>query len=431
MKRVLTGIVACVAWAAAAGAQAMAPAACPAEIKVEARCYAGADGRGGYFWIAIPAQWNRTLVVHTHGGPSMKAPTPDEPVSDLKRFALMVREGYAWAGSSYRHAGYGVQDAAEDTEALRALFWKEFGKPERTILHGQSWGANVALRVAERAAPGVYDGVLLTSGIVAGGDLAYDFRADLRAVYQYYCHNLPLASEPSSALWSAPLTSSEVQGKVNACLGTALPAEKRTAAQARALRNIARVVRIPESSVGAHMNWATVTFHDLTMRHLGGHNPFSNVGVVYAGSDDDAALNKLVPRFAATSEGRRRLKEDSGVSGKVTVPTLTLHAIDDPTVFVEMEHEYRAKVEQAGGGARLLQMFTREAEHGRLAAPQYAAVLASLMAWIRDGARPAPASVVQKCEAYVGKYGEACHFDLQYQPAPLATRVYARAWPAE
>lgn len=63
----------------------------------------------------------------------------------------MVDEGYAWAGSSYRRGGYGTRMAAADTENLRRLFVDEFGKPNRTYVHGQSWGGNVAAKVRQGA----------------------------------------------------------------------------------------------------------------------------------------------------------------------------------------------------------------------------------------------------------------------------------------
>jgi pimeloyl-ACP methyl ester carboxylesterase len=425
----------------ASTAQAATPTPCPAEVQVAAKCYQGADGKGGFYFVAIPQHWNQALVLHTHGGPSMKKPSASDAPGDLKRFALMVREGYAWAGSSYRHAGYGTDDAAQDTDELRALFWKQFGKPKWTLLHGQSWGGNVALRVAEhygRNSAGAlqYDGVLLTSGIVSGGDLAYDFRADLRAVYQYYCQNLPLPQEPAYPLWQglaseSPLSSAEVQARANTCLGLNLSPDQRSPAQARALTNIARVVRVPESAVIHHLSWATTTFRDMVVRQFGGANPFSNEGVVYTGSDDDAALNRGVPRFGATVQGRKLLREDSAVSGKLAVPTMSLHAIDDPTVFVEGEHSFRSKVDQAGAGGLLLQLYTREREHARLAPPQYVAGLASLMEWVQTGQRPMGAVVAARCQTYAQRYGDACHFDLAYQVAPLATRVYERRFPQE
>jgi len=102
------------------------------------RCYSGQDSAGAFFWVAIPADWNRVLVMHAHGGPELGAPTLARATEDLQRWAVTVKAGYAWAGSTYRRGGYGVTMAAEDTERLRAWFVQNFGTPRRTILHGQS-----------------------------------------------------------------------------------------------------------------------------------------------------------------------------------------------------------------------------------------------------------------------------------------------------
>ena len=106
--------------------------ACPAEIPAGISCWAGQDSKGAYYLIAKPAQWNGTLVLHAHGGPDLAAPTAARAAEDLVRWSIMVRAGYAWAGSTYRRGGYGITMAAEDTERLRKLFVREFGQPRRT-----------------------------------------------------------------------------------------------------------------------------------------------------------------------------------------------------------------------------------------------------------------------------------------------------------
>lgn len=39
--------------------------------------------------------------------------------------------------------------------------------------------------------PRPYDAALLTNGVLAGRSRGYDYRVDLRVVYQYYCGNHP------------------------------------------------------------------------------------------------------------------------------------------------------------------------------------------------------------------------------------------------
>jgi hypothetical protein len=102
---------------------------CPDYLPAETRCFAGQDPNGAYYWIAIPKAWNGSLVLHTHGGPRLKAPKPDDALEDLERFSVTVKEGFAWAGSNYRRAGYGVRSAAEDSDTLRQIFWTSSAAP--------------------------------------------------------------------------------------------------------------------------------------------------------------------------------------------------------------------------------------------------------------------------------------------------------------
>lgn len=422
--------------AAAAPALAQTVQACPGQLAILAKCYTGADAHGARYWIAIPALWNKTLVMHSHGGPRLAPIGADTSMEDLERFAVTVKQGYAWAGSSYRRPGYGVRMAAEDTDTLRKLFIKSFGQPAHTILHGQSWGGNVAAKAIELYATNPdgshnYDGVVLTNGMLAGGTLNYLHRADLRAVYQYYCHNHPRPDEPQYPLWmglpaDAKMSGKELVSRVNQCTGVALPAGQRSALQRRNLANILAVIPVPERTLESHMHWATFQFRDLVQRVLGGRNPFSNAHVAYRGSDNDAALNAGVARFEADADALAQLADDSDLHGTLAVPVITMHAIDDPIALVEYEAAYGDLVRSAGNAARLQQNFTRENEHSKLADAEYAALFAALTQWIASGAKPAPADLATACAKLAVQYSGGCHFDPGFVPAPLFSRVSAR-----
>ena len=403
---------------------------CPAALPAGSTCHAGRDDNGAYYWIAVPKAWNGRLVLHAHGGPRTQTPAPDDPVEDLERFSVMVREGYAWAGSTYRRGGYGVRMAAEDTENLRRIAWAKLGKPRLTILHGQSWGANVAAKAAELYGLDAegrrnYDAVLLTSGVLAGGTRAYQFRADLRAVYQFYCDNHPAPGEPDYPLWQglpadSRMSRQDLARRVETCTGIGKPAEQRTAEQRQRARDITRVIGIGEDELVAHLAWGTFLFRDLVQQRLEGRNPFDNSTVRYRGSRDDAALNRGVARFRADPAAVARLAYDSDLSGLIALPTLTLHAIDDPTADVGHEALYRDTVARAGRADLLVQTFTRERAHSKLSTPQYAAALEALRAWAEDGRKPTPRDIAALCEAAAPAYGETCRFDTAFAPVPSA-----------
>lgn len=382
---------------------------CPASVGAEVTCLSGRDANGAWYVIAMPADWNRRLIVHAHGGPRMDEPEAADPLEDLDRFSVMVRQGYAWVGSTYRRGGYGVRMAAEDADNSRKVFWARFGRPDRTILHGQSWGGNVAAKGAELYALDVeggrnYDGVLITNGVVSGGTRAYQFRAGLRAVYQFYCRNHPAPDEPDYPVWQglppgAEMTRAELRRRINACTGLDKGARDRTPAEARRLRDILAVTGVSEAQLVSHLAWATFTFQDLVHRRLNGGNPFDNSAVVYRGSSDDEALNAGVERFTADPDAVARLAYDADLSGLIVLPTLTLHAQHDPVVSYRSEAVYAAIVAAAGRSRLLVQAATDEDQHSKLADGGYLTALAALEQWMSDGRRPDPAGFQTACRA--------------------------------
>ena len=440
-------LLALAALAGAATAQIPAdpqPRACPSEVPAGAVCHTGEDGLGGFYWIALPAGWKPAtgvLVVHAHGGPADTGPaTLARGEEDLKRWAVTVKAGHAWVGATYRRGGFGVSMAAEDTERARRIFVKHFGPPRRTILHGQSYGASVAAKGAELYATvdgpngsvkGPYDGMLLTSGMLGGGTRAYDFRIDLRVVYQYVCKNHPKVDEPQYPLWqglpmNARLTRAELAHRVDECTGVRKPAAQRTEQQKANLANIVNVIKIPERSLIAHLNWSTWLFRDLTQLRLGNRNPFNNSNVQYRGSNDDVALNAGVLRYTADPVAVAELARDSDPEGRINMPVLSLHAVNDPTAFVELESAYRETLDRAGKGSLLVQTFSDESEHSYLSEPQYPALFTALLNWIDKKDKPTPQTVAALCKNHEAAYGDTCKLLPDYRSAPLATRVPAR-----
>ncbi|MFE9680561.1 hypothetical protein [Streptomyces sp. NPDC006285] len=416
---------------------------CPAGLVGKATCYTGQDVDGAHYALAVPESWNGSLVVHAHGGPDLTAASdPARSTGDLERWSVMVDEGYAWAGSSYRRGGYGTRMGAADTESVRRVFVEEFGEPKRTYVHGQSWGGDVAAKVVETYGAGKhgpYDGALLTNGVLGGGSRGYDYRVDLRVVYQYYCRNHPRPTEPRYPLWeglraTSTMTSAGLGARLQECTGFESAPQDRTALQQRNLDDILAVTGVPERTLESHLRFATFTFRDIVHNRLGGRNPFGNRGVRYSGSHDDRALNAGVERFSADPTAVRDLSYDSDLTGKVAVPVLTLHAIDDPTAFVEHESAYRDSLRGAGRDRHLVQTFTRESEHSGLSDAEYATSIAALDTWVRTGRKPTPQSVAASCPAFDTTYGTGCFYAPDFRPASYASKVNPRPgglhWPA-
>jgi pimeloyl-ACP methyl ester carboxylesterase len=402
--------------------------ACPQGVPEGARCLRGQDSALSHYLIVVPAQWSGVLVVHAHGGPSLGAPQVSRADEDIKRWAITVREGHAWAGSVFRQGGFAVTTAAEDTERVRQIFLAHVAKPRRTLLHGQSWGAMVATRAAELF-PKSWDGILLTSGVVAG-PTTYDFRLDLRAIYQHLCNNLPRPDESQYSLAiglpvDSKLTSAELTARADECLGARKPAAQRTPAQAQKLKTIVDVLKIPENSVISHLNWGHFTLRDVVMKN-GGVSPFGNERVRYVGSADDASLNAALPRFKADATAVARFAADVDHSGRFAVPVLTGHGIGDATVFVEGSDTLRQRMVAAGKQDGLVQTFVDSSEHSYWGDAYYPPLFEALLNWVDKGRKPTPASIADRCRQLRSGQLDECRFVTDYVPKPLASRILPR-----
>jgi hypothetical protein len=422
--------------AAKEGPRGAAPStvACAPPVAAIATCYSERLPSGAYVLAALPKDWNGNLVVFGHGGPAVVPPTAAGSQNDLGKYAFAVRSGYAWIASSYRREGYGVQMAAQDSEDARRFFIERIAKPRRTIYHGASYGGLVGAKLIEAFAKNAdgstnFDGAFFNSGFVVGAPVGHQFRADLRAVYQYYCKNLPGPDEPPYPLWTglpaqSKMTLKQLETVVDACTGVAHPAAERTEAQKQNLANILGVMRFPERMLVRHMQAATFLLREIAERVTQGRSAFSNVDVRYVGSSDDATLNRDVARFAADPAAVAALKADGEPTGSLPVPVVSIHSINDPQVVVEVQSAYRAAVERAGSGERLVQAFTDESLHTGQSAAELAAALDALMQWVEKGVRPTPQSIAAGCER--GALEGRCSYHPEFSPKPYGTRYYSR-----
>ncbi len=419
------------------GPKAALPAttACPAAVAEIATCYSAKHETGGYLLAAMPKNWNGNLIVFAHGGPAVVPPTAATSQNDLAKYSFAVKSGYAWVASSYRREGYGVRMAAEDSDHARRFFIERIAKPRRTILHGASYGGLVGAKLVEtyaRNADGSvnFDGAFFNSGFVAGAPVGHEFRADLRAVYQYYCKNLPRPDEPQYPLWTGipaerKMTLKDLETIIDECTGIAKAAGARTELQKQNLANILGVMRFPDRLLVRHMQAATFLFREIAERTTHGRNAFSNAGVAYKGSTNDAELNREVARFTADPAALAELKADGEPTGSLPVPVLSIHSINDPQVAVEVQSAYRDAVHAAHNGDRLVQAYTDENEHTGQSGPELAAALDALMQWIDKGAKPTPQSIAARCEQLLMTFDGPCRYHPEFAPKPYGTR-YAR-----
>jgi hypothetical protein len=330
-----------------------------------------------------------------------------------------------------------VRDGAEDTENLRKRFVDTFGFPEMTLVVGASEGGLVTASIIEQF--GVdgkgnlnYHGALPMCGPLAGGRRNWYGGFDLRVVYQYYCQNLPKASEPQYPLYlgldpANPFPPpDEVVGRINDCTGILLPPDLRSDTQKQNLANILNVAKIPENFLLTDMSFATFGLEELTLVRTGGRNPVTNLGVEYTGSTDDEALNDGVYRAGSDPTARAWLISAYDPTGNVLMPTLTMHTIGDGLVIVENENAYRQTLEMAGYGGNLIQTFTNASRHCQFSFSEFMAVFEALVKWVETAKSPKPRHIVHECEKFRREFEDTCNFNLSFEPNPFETRVPKR-----
>ena len=402
------------------------PTTCPPTVAASVTCYAGQGLSGAPYIIGVPPNWNGVLVVWARG--ATLVPVTEARVLGPGR-SLMRDGGLAVAASLFRGGTPLARDAAEDSEELRQIFVRQFGKPRLTVIWGNSFGGLVAARCAERYQ--TFQGAIAACGLVAGTLRSFYPHVDLRMVYQHYCRNLPRPDERQYDLFlgvdpQGTLTTEELNNRVNECTGISLPAAQRSAQQRVNLANILAAVRMPEAGFLANMDGATFVLNRLVSGALGGRNPFTNMGVRYTGSTDDDGLNRDVTRYRSDAATATTVAAADDPTGRVSIPVVTLHAIDDTRAFVENESAYREAFMRAGTLANLFQAYTNQGAHCLFTVAEHLGTLQVLQDWIEKRTPPTQAALAAACEGYRAEFGGTCRFNATYQPASFDTKVYTR-----
>lgn len=124
--------------------------------------------------IRVPANWNGTLLVYTHGNgiypePELVPQVIPESGQDLAQARLafeesLLSQGYAMAASALKASGSDLKNDYELNLALTAYFKWKVGYPRRTLLWGESLGGAVSNRMIEKF-PFFYEGaIVMTEG---------------------------------------------------------------------------------------------------------------------------------------------------------------------------------------------------------------------------------------------------------------------------
>lgn len=404
----------------------------------------------GATWIAdVPADWNGTLLLFSHGfGPTVAQDAPSPAVR-----GELLAQGYALAGSSYDPKGsmWALESAERDQFATLEAVRGEIGKPRRTYSVGQSMGGLVNARIARDGA-GRVDGALGLCGLVAGATDLTDYQLDAEyaiARLLLPAEDLKLVNFASGA--EAAATADRLTGAVTAAQAT--PQGRARVALAAAFLNLPAWA--PGRDRPAADDWAgqeeqqyawlaqgLLSFIEggryAIEQSVGGNNAW-NQGVDYghllassvhapqvralyraARLDLHADLKSLTHGAGITADPAavRTAERTSSAGQGLDVPLLDVHTTADNLVPVEQEERFADRVRASGDGALLRQAYVERQGHCNITTAETVAALHAVERRVSTGhwgGSTTPAAL-QKAALGLGLDGAAY---VPYRPAEL------------
>ena len=126
------------------------PVAGSARAQTSVTTHSGTLADGATYLIEVPANWNGTLFLYSHGYVVPGSANPAQDVGDPFTRFFMLSSGYALAGSSYATTGWAIHEALSDQIAVLEVFEKMVEHPKRTIAWGHSLGGIITAGLIQR-----------------------------------------------------------------------------------------------------------------------------------------------------------------------------------------------------------------------------------------------------------------------------------------
>jgi len=327
---------------------------------------------GAKFRIDLPEKWNGGLVMYCHGYNPRPASFDNPKPSPLLN--VFLDQGFALAQSGYAGGGWAIQEAVQDTEALRRYFASQYGAAKETYVTGHSMGGFLTMVLLETF-PNSYDGGLALCGPLAAAQWFMERRLfDFRVVFDHY---FPGALAPPAKV-PPDYAMSPAQNQELAKLLDSKPQ------QAEILRRWAGIRTNLE--MAGLLVFYTYILKDVQQR--AGGNPFDNRDTIYEGTPDDNTLNDAVTRYAADPRAVEYLRRYYTPTGRLTRPMLAIHNTYDILVPPWTTNPYSMLARQSGAESLFVQQYVKRDGHCAIQPAEIGRGFSQLRQWKAGGARP-------------------------------------------
>jgi pimeloyl-ACP methyl ester carboxylesterase len=321
--------------------------------------------------IDMPEKWNGILLIYYHGYSETQVTfEKDKPNAMGEGFAAA---GFAVAQSGYSVAGFALEQAIPETEALRKYTIAKYGQPKETYVLGHSMGGQLTMMSMEMF-PSRYDGALPLCGLLEPTTWAIGKGSAMRAAFDYYYPGV--LPGPVGIPADAALDGALVKKVLNA-----LPSNPKGMAELMALGPYKTAEDLADGAVFG-------TFIDRDFEQKIGVSVVDNHNYIYAGGADDNALNDGVKRYTASDAALAWLKTWYTPTGVLLKPTLAVHTTYDPIIPAESVRLYADQVQRAGSSANFVQQYVKHDGHCHISGPETAKALEELIQWKHSGVKP-------------------------------------------
>jgi pimeloyl-ACP methyl ester carboxylesterase len=347
---------------------------------------------GATYVIDVPAIWNGTLLLYSHGYVTPGSSNPAEDVGDPLTGGYMLAAGYALAGSSYATTGWAVQQAIPDQISTLNAFDSLVGTPTTTIAWGHSLGGMITAGLVQEY-PSRFNAALPMCGVLGGGVGTWNQALDAEFAFNILLAggslqvvNITDPMNLTNAEIALATAQATAQGQARIALVAALgdtpgwydptsPEPSPTdytdqeANQFEWMENVdfpfAFAFRAElEARAGGNPSFNTGVNYEKQLKHSVN---YAEVQALYTAAglslDADLATLKSAARISADPGALAYLSENIIYNGQLPFPVLTMHTEGDGLVAVEEERAYKTVVKEADDSALLRQTFVHRAGH--------------------------------------------------------------------
>jgi pimeloyl-ACP methyl ester carboxylesterase len=370
---------------------------------------------GATYVMDVPASWNGTLLLYSHGYVAPGASNPAEDVGDPLTGSYLLSAGYALAGSSYASTGWAVEQAVPDQIATLQAFVKAVGNPTTTIAWGHSLGGMITAALVQEY-PSSFDAALPMCGVLAGGVATWNVGLDTEFAFNTLIAGGTLQvvniSNPTENAENAAAyleaAQSTAQGQARIALSAALgdtpgwydpldPPPAGTDYTAQEDNQYDWLLNVDGIFLFAYR---------AELEARAGGNPSFNNGVNYATQlknsvdyaevkalysaaglslDDDLETLANTTRITADQSALDYLQDYVIYNGQIPFPVLTMHTVGDGLVTVQQEEAYASVVGDAKDTAELKQIYVNRAGHCEFTPAETITAVETLLLRLKDG----------------------------------------------